>query len=344
MIASAGMSAARRAFPDAMRAVVYRRYGSPDVLELTELPKPVPTDREVLIKVHATTVSAGDWRARSLTVPRGFGPFARLALGLFGPRQPILGAELAGEVEAVGKRVSKFAVGDQVFAYTGGRLGCHAEYRCVREDGAVVRKPANLTYEEAASLSFGGVTALHFLRRAGVRQGDRVLVNGASGAVGSAAVQLAKHLGAEVTGVCSGGNLALVKSIGAEHVIDYTVEDFTHNGQTYDIIVDAAGTAPYARCRRSLKDGGRLLLVVATLAGMLEAPWVSLTSKTKVIAGPATSGSAEELRLLATLAQAGELKPVIDRRYPIERIADAHRHVDAGHKKGSVVVTFSPAV
>jgi NADPH:quinone reductase-like Zn-dependent oxidoreductase len=205
-------------------------------------------------------------------------------------------------------------------------------------NGLVALKPANISYEEAAALSFGGTTALDFLRRGQIQKGDKVLVNGASGGVGTAAVQLAKHFGAEVTAVCSTVNLELVKSIGADKVIDYTREDFTRNGEAYDIIIDTSGTAPFSRCRDSLKDGGRLLLVLATLNDTLKAPWQSLTTGKKVIAGPVKE-RAEDLRLLARLAEAGELKPVIDRRYPFERIVDAHRYVDAGHKKGNVVIT-----
>lgn len=204
--------------------------------------------------------------------------------------------------------------------------------------GALALKPANLTYEEAAALSFGGTTALDFLRRGRIRRGDRVLVNGASGGVGTAAVQLARHFGAHVTGVCSTANLELVRSLGADEVIDYTRDDFTRNGQTYDIILDAAGTAPFSRSRRSLKEGGRLLLVLATLPEMLRIPWAALTSRTRVIAGPA-SERVEDLRLLASLAESGEYKPVIDRRYPFEQIAEVHRYVDTGRKRGNVVIT-----
>src|SRR5688572_13894199 len=216
-----------------MKAIVYSRYGSPDVLEVKELPKPVPGDKEVLIKVLATTVTAGDWRVRSLDVPTGFGLLARLALGISKPRQPILGTELSGEIEAVGKDVTRFKAGDQVFAFSDLRMGCHVEWKCMPEDGAVVAKPANLSHEEAATLCFGGTTALAYLRKAKIRRGDRVLVNGASGGVGTAAVQLAKHFGAHVTGVCSGGNFELVRSLGADALIDYTRQDFTENGETY---------------------------------------------------------------------------------------------------------------
>jgi NADPH:quinone reductase-like Zn-dependent oxidoreductase len=322
-----------------MKAIVYERYGPPDVLELKEVAKPTPKDNEVLIKTHATTVTTADWRARSLDMPVGFGLIARLFFGVSRPRQPILGTELAGEVESVGKDVYKFKVGDQVFAFSGAGLGCHAEYKCMPEDGAVALKPANLTYDEAAAMSFGGTTALDFFRRAKLQSGEKVLVNGASGGVGTAAVQLAKHFGAEVTGVCSTANVELVRSLGAQHVIDYTKEDFTENGETYDIVVDTAGTAPFSRSQGSLKERGRLLMVLGGLPDIIRIPWVSMTSSKKVIAGPARE-RAEDLRFLAKLAEAGEFKPVIGRRYPLEQIAEAHRYVDTGHKKGNVIITL----
>ncbi len=322
-----------------MKAVVYARYGSPDVLELKEVPKPVPKGREVLIKVRATTVTSGDWRARSLDVPTGFGLMARLFFGISRPRRPTLGTELAGDVESVGKDVRKFTAGDRVFAFSGAAMGCHAEYRCMPEDGVMAPMPAKLTYEEAAAISFGGTTALGFLRRGKIRKGDKVLINGASGGVGTAAVQLARHFGAEVTGVCSTGNLELVKSIGADKVIDYTKEDFTQNGERYDIIVDTAGTAGFSRSKGSLKEEGRLLLVLGSLPDMVRTVWVSLASRKRVIAGPA-SVRPEDLRFLAALAESGQLKPVIERRYPLDRIAEAHRYVDTGHKRGNVVITF----
>ncbi len=261
-----------------VKAIVYKRYGPPDVLELAEVEKPTPNDNEVLIRIHATTVTAGDWRARSLHVPAGFGLMSRLFLGVSRPRQPVLGTELAGEIESVGKGVSKFRVADQVFAYSGSGMGCYAEYKCMTEDGPVALKPANLTYDEAAALSFGGATALYFFRRARLQKGEKVLVNGASGGVGTAAVQLARHFGAEVTGVCSTANLELVKSLGAAHVIDYTKEDFTQSGETYDVIFDTVGTPSFSRCKGTLAKGGRLLAVAAGLPDMLQIPWVSMTS------------------------------------------------------------------
>jgi len=327
-----------------VRAYTYDRFGPPEVLTLKEVPKPVPGDHEVLVRIRATTVTAGDWRVRSLELPKGFGLLSRLALGVSRPRKPTLGSELSGEVEAIGRAVTRFQVGDEVFGFTGTQLGCHAEYRCLPEEGhggkdeAVALKPASLGHEEAAALSFGGTTALSFFRKARLQRGERVLVVGASGGVGTAAVQLARYLGARVTGVCSTANLELVRSLGAEQVIDYTSEDFTRSGERYDVIVDTAGTAPFPRCEGSLAEGGRLLVILGSLPELLRAPWVSLTTTKKVIGGVA-SWSVEDLRLLATLAEAGQFRPVLDRRYPFEEMVEAHRHVDTGHKRGNVVVT-----
>ena len=239
-----------------MKAITYTKYGSPDVLQLQEVAKPTPKNNEILIKIHATTVTSGDWRVRSLNVPLGFGLMSRLVFGVLKPRQPILGSELAGEVESVGKGVSKFKVGDRVFAFDGVNMGCHAEYKCLSEDGAVALKPDNLTYAEAAAMSFGGTTALDFFNRGKLQSGEKVLVNGSSGSVGTAAVQLAKHFGADVTGVCSTANVALVKSLGADRVIDYTKDDFTQDLQTYDIIFDTVGT-PIHRVVGTLNEIGR---------------------------------------------------------------------------------------
>ncbi|HEX9614323.1 MAG TPA: NAD(P)-dependent alcohol dehydrogenase [Bacteroidota bacterium] len=323
-----------------MKAIIYEQYGPPEVLQMKEIETPAPKDNEVLIRIHATTVTSGDWRARSLIVPAGFGFLSRLFFGISKPKQPILGTELAGEIVAVGKDVHKFKSGDQVFAFSGAGMGCYAEYKCMPENGPVALKPPNLTYDEAAALSFGGTTALNFFRRGKLQAGETVLVNGASGGVGTAAIQLAIHFGAEVTGVCSTANVELVRSLGAARVIDYTKEDFTQNGETYDVIVDTVGTAPYSRCKGSLKEQGRLLLVSGELSDLLQIPWVSMTSRKRVIGGPA-SERAEDLVFLADLARAGSFKPVIDRRYPFEQIVEAHRYVDSGHKKGNVIISLT---
>lgn len=321
-----------------MRTCIHETYGGPEVLRLEEVAMPAPGDNELLIRTHATTVTSADWRALSLDLPLGFGLVSRLLFGVTRPRQPTLGTEIAGRVESVGKDVSRFDVGDEVFA-SAGDMGCHAEYKCMPEGGAVVHRPANLTWGEAAALSFGGTTALVFFKKAELRKGERVLVNGASGAVGTAAVQIARHFGANVTGVCSGRNVELVKSLGANRVIDYTSEDFTEDGVTYDVIVDTVGTAPYSRSKGSLSKGGRLLLVLAELPDMLPIPWVALTSSRKIIAGPAFP-NVEDLRFLAKMAEAGAFRPVIDQRYPFERIADAFGLVATGRKRGNVVVTL----
>ena len=321
-----------------MKAYVCRRYGGPEVIELVDVATPTPKANEVLIKIYATTVTAGDWRVRTLDVPRGLGFIARLAMGLARPRQPILGTELAGVVAAVGKDVTRFKPGDAVFAFPGGKMGCHAQYRAVAEDGPVVRKPENLSFEDAASLSFGGTTALHFLRKANIKPGDKVLVIGASGGVGSALVQLAKHFGAEVAGVTSTANLDLVASLGADQVIDYSKEEFSARGDTYDVIADTVGDMSFARCKPVLAEKGRLLAIAGGLPEMLAAVWVPLTSSQRVIFGPAEE-RLEDVRQLADLAQAGVLRPVIDRRYTFAQMAQAHAYVETRRKRGSVVVT-----
>lgn len=321
-----------------MRAIVATAYGSPEVLEIRDLDKPTPRSDEILVRIHATTVTSGDWRMRSLDVPTGFGVMARLALGVFRLRQPILGSELAGTVEDVGSEVTDFGIGDRIFAFTGARGGCHAEYITLRADAAIARMPSNLGFGESAALSFGGTTALSFFRRAGIQSGDRVLINGASGGVGTAAVQLARHFGAHVTGVCSTGNMALVESIGADRVIDYTREDFASDGARYDIIMDTAGTVPFSRARRALREGGRLLVVLGGVPAMLVTPWAALTTRMRIISGTA-SGTAEDLRFLAALAEEGHFTPVIDRRYTFDQIREAHRYVDLGRKKGNVIIT-----
>jgi NADPH:quinone reductase-like Zn-dependent oxidoreductase len=323
-----------------MRAAIYERYGGPEVVKLAEVPKPSPKDTELLIKIHTTTVNSGDVRLRSLRVPRGLGLPTRLSLGLFGPRQPILGMELAGEVEAVGSAVTKFKPGDRVIGSDGFTLGCHAEYKCIPEDAALADIPAKLTYADAVSLCFGGSTAASFFSRGGLRIGETVLINGASGAVGAAAVQIAKHLGAEVTGVCSTDNLALVSSLGADHVIDYTKDDFTKSGVTYDVIMETVGNAPFARVNGALKPDGRFLMVYGNLpqmigAGMHKQVTGGVANPTEQVFGEPAFG------YLMKLAAAGALKPVIDRTYPLEEIAAAHAYVDSGRKKGTVVITVA---
>jgi NADPH:quinone reductase-like Zn-dependent oxidoreductase len=326
-----------------MKAIIYKKYGPPGVVALAEVPMPVPADHEVLVRIHATTVTTGDWRARSLQLPPGFGLLGRLFFGVFGPRKPILGQELAGVIEAVGKAVTLFKEGDEVFAFTDTAYGCHAEFRTIPETGLIALKPANLSFEEAAALSFGGTTALDYLRdKAGIKRGDKVLIVGASGAVGTAAVQIARHFGAEVTGVCSTANLDLVRSIGADKVIDYTRDDFTRSGETWDIIFDATGTAPLSRSEQALKEGGRLLVVLGSFAQVLGLERPSKASGKKVIAGVAAT-RAEDLRYLAQLAEAGAFKPVIDRSYPLESAAEAHAYVDTGRKRGNVVLTVGRA-
>jgi NADPH:quinone reductase-like Zn-dependent oxidoreductase len=319
-----------------MKAIVYHRYGPPDVVALAEVPKPAPKSNEVLIRILATTVTTGDWRARSLKMPAGFGLLGRLVFGIFGPRQPILGTELAGIVESVGDTVTRFKPGDEIFAFPSAGFGSHAEYRTMPEDGMIARKPANLSFEEAAALSFGGTTALDFLRRSGIKRGDDVLIVGASGSVGSAAVQLAKHFSAAVTGVSSAGNAELVFSLGAYKVIDYEGCNFTRNGETYDVILDTTGSAPFTRVERALKPGGRLAVVLATLS--LNSPRPSRGSRKKIIAGVAALRP-KDMQTLAALAEAGEFRPVIDRSYPLEDAAKAHAYVDTGRKRGNVVLT-----
>ena len=325
-----------------MKAAICTQYGSPDVLQLKNVEKPIPKRDEVLIKVYVATVTSGDCRVRALNVPLGFNFIMRSVLGFSKPRQPILGSELAGVVEAVGQDVSKFKVGDAVFAFSDMAMGCYAEFKCISQNSAIALKPSNLSFEESAALSFGGTTTLSFLRRAKIQLNDKVLVIGASGCVGTAAVQLAKYFGAVVTGVCSTANIPLVKSLGAWDVIDYTREDFGVNNEQYDII-DAVGGAPFERYEASLKDGGRVLMLVAGLPDMLYAPWIAMTSNKKLIAGP-VAFSADDIRFLADLAQAGNLISVIDKRFPFEQIVEAHRYVDTGRKKGNVVLTLTHSV
>jgi NADPH:quinone reductase-like Zn-dependent oxidoreductase len=317
-----------------MKAAVCERYGPPEVVQITEVPTPAPADREVLVKALATTVNSGDARLRALRVPRGMSLPVRLNVGVTKPRQPIFGFEVAGRVEAVGEAVTSFQPGDKVVASRGFDLGCHAEFVTVDEQGAIANIPEDLSYQDAVSLCFGGATALNFFRLGKLASGETVLINGSSGAVGTLAVQLAKHTGAEVTAVCSAANADLVRSLGADHVIDYAVEDFTRNGRRYDVIMDNHGKAPYARVKGSLEPGGRFLMVIGDLWQMLAA------TRQKAVVSGTPSISADDYRTLMSLAERGELKPVIDSVLPFAQIDEAHRRVDSGHKVGSVVLTF----
>ncbi len=323
-----------------MKAIVYAEYGPPEVLQLKEVERPIPKDNEVLVRVHAATVTAGDVNARGFTfVPPGFGPLPRLMFGLRKPRRSILGTELAGEIETVGKDVRSFKKGDQVFGIDS-VFGAYAEYACRSERGALALKPANLAYDEAAALPFGAGTALYFLKDlAKLQRGQKVLVRGASGGVGVYAVQLAKYYGAELTGVCSTTNVGLVASLGADRVIDYIKEDFTKSGETYDVILDTVvGKTSFSRCKGSLRRNG---LYLAVAGGLLEAAqmlWTSVRGGKKVVFGSRVERK-EDLVFIKELVEAGKMKTVIDRRYPLEQTAEAHRYVDKGHKKGSVVIT-----
>ena len=321
-----------------MKAIVYKHYGPPEVLQFTDVDKPAPGAREVLIRIHAATVASED-----CTFRKGRPLIARTATGLTRPKAAILGSSLAGEIAAVGKDVKRFSVGDAVFAASDDDFGAHAEFICLPDDGALALKPVNLSYAEAASVCGGGLTALPFLRDAGkIQRGHKVLINGASGSVGTAAIQLARHFGAEVTGVCSTANLDLVKSLGADRVIDYTAEDFTKGGETYDIVFDAVGKSTFSGCKGLLKPGGCYLSTVLTAGILLQMLWTSVFGSRRAmitLAGLRPAGDkARDLVFLKELAEAGAFKPIIDRTYSLEQIIEAHRYVDQGHKKGNVVV------
>jgi NADPH:quinone reductase-like Zn-dependent oxidoreductase len=329
-----------------MKAIVCTEYGPPEVLQLEEVARPAPKDNEVLIRVRATSVNFGDMMARNFkaitphefNMPFLFWLLAKISLGLRKPKTTILGSEFAGEIEAVGKDVKHFKKGDQVFGYPGQSFGAYAEYLCMSEDAVLAIKPANITCEEAAVVPYGAIMALNLLHKMNIRPGQKVLVNGASGGIGSAAVQIAKHFGAEVTGVCGTPRLEFVKSLGADKVIDYAKNDFTRNDETYDLIFDILGKSSFSQCKSSLKPNGTLLFASFKMKQLFQMLWTSLAGTKKVVCAIAP-GSVEDLISIKELVEAGKIKSIIDRRFPLEEAAEAHRYVELGHKRGSVVIT-----
>jgi NADPH:quinone reductase-like Zn-dependent oxidoreductase len=324
-----------------MRAIVYTKYGPPDVLQLKEVEKPTPADNEVLIKIHATTVNRTDCGFRKPEYPL----ITRLINGVFRPKRTILGSELAGEVEAVGKGVKLFKKGDQVFGLTDNKFGAHAEYICLPEEASIVTKPANMNYEEAAAVCDGAMLAFNFIRKINLQKGDKILIYGASGSIGTAAVQLAKYYGAEVTAVCNTKNLELVKSLGADEVIDYTKDDFTQNGQTYKVVFDAVGKTSFFRCKNLIKKGG---VYLSTDLGFLAQNlflvlWTKIFGSKKVIF-PIPKDRKQDVAFFKELVEAGKYKAVIDRRYPLGQIVEAYRYVEAGQKTGNVVITMETLI
>jgi len=328
-----------------MKAIVYTEYGSPDVLKLTEVAKPTPKDNEILIKVHATSVKIGDIWTRNFKAisPSQFSmsfPFwvlTRLMFGVNKPKINILGAEFAGEVEAVGNKVTLFKKGDQVFGYRGPAFGANAEYLSMSENGLVAIKPSNMTFAEAATVPYGALTALNLLRKVNIQRGQKILINGASGGIGSYAVQLAKHYGAEVTGVCGTPRVALVKALGADYVIDYTKEDFTQNGKTYDVIFDVLGKSSFSRCKNSLTENGIYLLASFKTPQLWQMLTTSRRGGKKVICALSSETPAGLLHI-KELVEAGKIKTIVDKRFPLEQTADAHRYMEAGQRAGNVVI------
>jgi NADPH:quinone reductase-like Zn-dependent oxidoreductase len=329
-----------------MKAIVLTKYGPPDVLQLKEVTKPAPKDNEVLIKVYATTVNFGDLIARNYkeVSPREFNMFflfwlmAKFAFGLSKPNIKILGSEFSGEIESTGRAVTRFKKGDKVFGYLGQSMGAYAEYLVMPEIGCLAGKPSNLTFEEAAVVPYGAIMALNLLRKMNIQPGQKVLINGASGGIGSAAVQIAKSMGAEVTGVCGTPRLEFVKSLGADHVIDYTSEDFTQNGDTYDLVLDILGRSSFSKVKNSLKPNGTYLLASFKLKQLLQMLWTSKMSSKKVVCS-LSPGSAEDLLSVKDLVEAGKIKAIIDQRFPFEQTAEAHRYVESGSRKSQVVIT-----
>ena len=323
-----------------MKAVVWTKYGPPDVLQYREVEKPSPKHNEILVKIHATAVTAGDCEMRTLNFPPWIALPMRIYVGLGKPKRvTILGSYLAGEIETVGRDVRRFTVGDQIFGTTGLSCGGYAEYVCLPEEGIMAPKPSGMTYEEAAPVALGGLEALHFLRKAALRPGQTVLINGAGGTIGTYAVQLAKNYGAEVTGVDSTGKLEMLRSIGADHVIDYTVEDFTRSGRTYDVIFDVVLKSPFSRIIRSLKENGTYLMTNPTLSKMIRGAWISRTTSKKVNF-EFTQPNTRDLIQLKELIEAGKLRTVIDRTFPLEDAVEAHRYIETGQKRGNIVMTI----
>jgi NADPH:quinone reductase-like Zn-dependent oxidoreductase len=325
-----------------MEAVIYTNYGSPEVLHLAEIETPTPQADEVLIKVHASSVTSRDGKLRGFVyVKPEFKLMMRFGFGFWKPKRPVLGVEFAGEVAAIGRNVTQFKIGDKVFGVDGTRFGAYAQYKTIPENAGIAHMPKNLTFEEAVVLPNGALTSLTFLRDvANIQHGQRVLINGASGSVGSAAVQLAKYYGAEVTGVCSAKNMDLVKSLGADHVIDYTQENFWQRGETYDIIFDPLGKTLFSDCKSVLEDSGQYLTATAGFREFLQMGWTGLFGQKKVKAGFVLDKQ-DDLLLVKELVESGKVHPLIDRTYPLEQIVEAHWYVDAGHKRGNVVITIS---
>lgn len=325
-----------------MFAYSYEKYGTPDVIEKVELSTPTPKPNEVLIRIYATTVSAGDWRARSLTMPKGLGLMGRLVFGITGPRKPILGTELSGVIEAIGAEVTSYIPGDAVIGFPGAGFGAHAEFITMPADGKLTLKPDNISFEEAAAIPFGATTAYDFLvNKAKLQSGETVLINGASGSVGSACVQIAKHLGAHVTAVCSGKNADMVRTLGADRVIDYRTQDVIEAVIDYDMVVDTVGTLPWAQAQHAIRTGGKMVLIAGKTSDMLLGSLKALLKGKKMVGGVASERPAI-LAAVVDLAAQGILQPVIDRSYAFDDMKAAHTHVDTGHKKGNVVVTIVP--
>jgi NADPH:quinone reductase-like Zn-dependent oxidoreductase len=322
-----------------MKAIICTKYGGPEVLKIQEMEKPIPASNEVLIKVKATSVTLYDSWSRSGTAPPGFKLLMRLVTGIRKPKQAILGTELAGEIESVGEDVSLFKKGDQVYAYRGMNLGAYVEYICLPEDGVVALKPSNMSFEEAASVQQGALTALYFLRNANIQKRQKILVFGASGGVGSFAVQLAKYFDAEVTGVCSTAKIEFVKSLGADKIIDYKNEDFTKGGEIYDIIFDTVGKTSIGRTKKVLKDNGFYLFATFGIPKLIQIVWLQKRSNKRVFMGTLEE-TTEDLIFLRELIEAGKLKVFIDNSFPLEQAAEAHRYLDSGQKKGQVVITM----